>query len=152
VKRFAGLALLTALALLLTACPAPAPYPVRILYYPQEPSLCPEGSRLVTSRSSHSIVELVPATWPPTPPTPEEGIPWPPPEGVNMTYAEYFVKGGEPLEAHTSVLECRRGDEVLTTPGPKMPPVRGPAVTLIVVEDPSAPGYLRWYWAPLRTE
>lgn len=108
-KRFAGLSLLTALALLLTACPAPAPYSVVILYYPQDPSLCPEGARLVTSRSFYSIVELVPATWPPTPSAPGEPLPWSPPEGVRFSYAEYKAIGGEPAESYTSVLECRRG-------------------------------------------
>jgi hypothetical protein len=46
-RKWVGFGLLVALGVLLTACPSPPPAWVPLLYYPQNPSLCPGGVEMV---------------------------------------------------------------------------------------------------------
>jgi hypothetical protein len=74
-RKWVGFGLLVALGVVLTACPSPAPAAVLLLYYPQNPSLCPGGVKMVNPDGYEPPVLLKPTTNPPTPPEPGEVLP-----------------------------------------------------------------------------
>jgi hypothetical protein len=96
-------------------------------------------------------VLLKPTANPPTPPKPGEVLP----RGtVIEPFQETFSVPATAKERYRSEFLCKTGDEVLATLGPRLlprdefEPGKGIKV-LVVVEDPSQAGYLRWYWAYL---
>jgi hypothetical protein len=66
-RKWVGFGLLVALGVVLTACPSPAPVWVLLLYYPQNPSLCPGGVKMVNPDGYYPPSFSNP---PPTPPRP----------------------------------------------------------------------------------
>jgi hypothetical protein len=94
-------------------------------------------------------VTLQPTTSPPTPPAPGEVIPRSVPiEPLQLTPS--IPRAGGPEQFHFA-FTCETGSQRLTTPGPNLLPrdlvVRDKGVkSLVIVEDPSQAGYLRWYW------
>jgi len=92
-------------------------------------------------------VLLKPTANPPTPPKPGEVLP----RGtVIEPFQETFSVPATAKERYRSEFLCKTGDEVLATLGPRLlprdefEPGKGIKV-LVVVEDPSQAGYLRWY-------
>ena len=149
-RKWVGLGLLVALGMVLTACPSPAPAWVALLYYPQNPSLCPGGVKMVNPDGYEPPVLLKPTTNPPTPPEPGEVLP----RDVVIEPPQWTFS--VPLaaeERYRSEFLCKTGNgEVAATPGPRLfprdayEPGKGIKV-LVIVEDPGQAGYLRWYWA-----
>jgi len=150
-RKWVGFGLLVALGVVLTACPSPAPAAVLLLYYPQNPSLCPGGVTMVNPDGYEPPVLLKPTTNPPTPPEPGEVLP----RGtVIEPFQETFSVPLTAKEQYRSEFLCKTGNGVAATPGPRLfprdayEPGKGIKV-LVIVEDPSQAGYLRWYWAYL---
>jgi len=150
-RKWVGFGLLAALGVILTACPSPAPAAVRLLYYPQNPSLCPGGVRMVNLDPDgyYPPVLLRPTTSPSTPPEPGEVLPG---GTVIEPFQETFSVPFNAKERYRSEFLCETGNGVAATPGPRLlprdryEPGKGIKV-LVVVEDPSQAGYIRWYWA-----
>jgi len=150
-RKWVGFGLLVALGVILTACPSPAPAWVTLLYYPQNPSLCPGGVKTVNLDPDgyYPPVLLKPTTNPSTPPGPDEVLPTGTViEPVQKTFpVPFYAK-----EQYRSEFLCESGNGVAATPGPRLlprdeyEPGKGIKV-LVIVEDPSQAGYLRWYWA-----
>jgi hypothetical protein len=70
-RKWVGLGLLVALGVVLTACPSPAPAALLLLYYPQNPSLCPGGVKMVNPDGYYPPSFSNP---PPTPPRPRSPV------------------------------------------------------------------------------
>jgi len=146
-RKWIGLGLLVAVGMALTACFSPAPVAVSLLYYPQNPSLCPGGVKMFDTGGNYPPIALKPTTNPPTPPASEEVI------QVILEPIQYIWLSMVPGPEHSRfAFTCEAGSGWITTPGPRLPPrdeyVRDKgAKVLVVVEDPSQAGYLRWYWA-----
>jgi hypothetical protein len=150
-RKWVGFGLLVALGVVLTACPSPAPARLPLLYYPQNPSLCSGGVKMVNPDGYEPPVLLKPTTNPPTPPEPGEVLP----RDTVIEPAQWTFS--VPLgarERYRSEFLCKTESGVVATPGPRLfPPdeyVPGKGIkTLVVVEDSTQAGYLRWYWAYL---
>jgi hypothetical protein len=97
-------------------------------------------------------VLLKPTTSPSTPPEPDEVLPTGTViEPVQWTFPVPFNAG----ERYRSEFLCETGNGVAATPGPRLFPRNryelGKGIkVLVIVEDSSQVGYLRWYWAYLR--
>jgi len=148
-RKWLGFGLLMALGVVLTACPSPAPASLPLLYYPQNPSLCPEGVKMVNLDGYEPPVLLKPTTNPPTPPEPGEVLPR---DTVIEPSQRTFSVPLAARERYRSEFLCKTGNDVVATTGPRLfppdayEPDKGIKV-LVIVEDPSQAGYLRWYWA-----
>ncbi len=147
-RRWIGLGLLAMLGVVLTACPSPAPAHVLLLYYPQSPSLCPGGVKMVNTDEYYPPITLQPTTSPPTPPAPGEVLP----RGVVVEPAQWsFPVLLAAKERYGSAFFCETGNGRLTTPGPRLMPrdmYEGKGLkVLVIVEDPNEAGYLKWYWS-----
>lgn len=135
------------------------PYPTGdapLLYYPQEPSLCPEGVAVYNSPFGQSQPYKVSKT--PYPPEPPEsgGVVPKPPEGVDFIWNPIYIPPGFPYEHYRIYFLCLGQGWQRTLEGPKWPPRLSEwndrinerlAKFLILVEDPNAETYLRWYTA-----
>jgi hypothetical protein len=150
-RKWVGFGLLVALGVVLTACPSPAPTWVLLLYYPQNPSLCPGGVRMVDPNGYYSSPLLEPTTSPSTPPEPGEVLP----KDTTIKPAQWaFPIPSNAKEQYRSEFLCKTENGVVATPGPRLSPQddyepgKGRKV-LVIVEDSSQAGYLRWYWAYL---
>jgi len=148
-RKWVGFGLLVALGMVLTACPSPAPAWVALLYYPQNPSLCPGGVKMVNLDGYYPPVLLKPTTSPSTPPEPGEVLPRGTViEPVQRTFSVPFYA----KERYRSEFLCETENGVVATPGPRLlprdeyEPGKGIKV-LVIVEDPGQAGYIRWYWA-----
>jgi hypothetical protein len=150
-RKWVGFGLLVALGVVLTACPSPAPAWVPLLYYPQNPSLCPGGVRIVDSNGQYLSPPIEPTTSPPTPPEPDEVLP----RGTVIKPVQWtFAIPSYATEQYQSEFLCKSENRVVATPGPRLPPrdYYDPSKgikALVTVEDPTQAGYLRWYWAYL---
>ncbi|WP_038056772.1 hypothetical protein [Thermus amyloliquefaciens] len=158
-RKLVGLGLLVSLAVLFSACGKLVfdypgyPTELPVLYYPQNPSLCPGGAGAVSTNNPRFYsLPLKPTTSPPTPPGPGEIIPFPADIGP-VTGLPFYM--GDSAEKYDLTFYCNAGEgRHLTTPGPRWPPrdyfvVKDKIPVLVVVEDVGQPGYLRWYWAYL---
>jgi hypothetical protein len=150
-RKWLGFGLLVVLGVVLTACPSPAPASLPLLYYPQNPSLCPGGVKMTNPDGYEPPVLLKPTINPPTPPEPGEVIP----AGTVVEPAQWtFSVPLAARERYRSEFLCKTENRVVATLGPRLfPPDAyepGKGVkTLVVVEDSTQAGYLRWYWAYL---
>jgi hypothetical protein len=152
-RNWLGFSLLVVLGVVLTACPSPAPASVPLLYYPQNPSLCPGSVKMVNVNPDgyYPPILLKPTTNPPTPPEPGEVLPR---DTVIQPFQETFRVPFNAKERYGSEFLCETGNGVVATPGPRLlprdryEPGKGIKV-LVIVEDSSQAGYLRWYWAYL---
>jgi hypothetical protein len=151
-RKWVGFGLLVALGVVLTACPSPAPVWIPLLFYPQNPSLCPGGVKMANPDGYYPPVLLKPTTSPSTPPEPDEVLPTGTViEPVQWTFPVPF----NAEERYRSEFLCETGNGVAATPGPRLFPRNryelGKGIkVLVIVEDSSQVGYLRWYWAYLR--
>ena len=155
-RKLVGLGLLASLAVLFSACGewvfVLTPIDLHVLYYPQNPSLCPGGAGAVsTNNPGFYSLPLKPTTSPPTPPGPGEIIPFPTPSYGPVTLLPFYTS--DRPEKYDLTFYCNAGEgRHLTTPGPRWPPLdyfvdNQKTPVLVVVEDGGQPGYLRWYWA-----
>ena len=150
-RKWIGFGLLVALGMVLTACPSPAPVWVLLLYYPQNPSLCPGGVKMVNPDGYYPPLLLKPTTNPSTPPGPGEVLP----KGTVIEPAQWtFPIPPNATERYRFVFLCETENGVVATPGPRLlprdryEPGKGEKMP-VIVEDPGQAGYLRWYWAYL---
>jgi hypothetical protein len=122
-----------------------------LLYYPQNPSLCPGGVEMVNPDGYYPPILLKPTTNPSTPPEPGEVLPRdtviePPQRTVPVPFTA--------VEKYQTEFLCQTENGVVVTPGPRLlprdayEPGKGTKVP-VIVEDHTQPGYLRWYWAYL---
>jgi hypothetical protein len=96
-------------------------------------------------------VLLKPTINPPTPPEPGEVIP----AGTVIKPAQWtFPVPLAARERYRSEFLCKTENGVVATPGPRLfppdayEPGKG-TKALVIVEDSSQAGYLRWYWVYL---
>jgi hypothetical protein len=150
-RKWVGFGLLMALGVVLTACPSPPPAWIPLLYYPQNPSLCPGGVKMANPDEYAPPILLKPTTDPPTPPEPGEVLPR---DTVIEPVQWAFPVPFNAIERYRSEFLCETGNGVAATPGPRLAPrdqyEPGKGIKmLVVVEDPGQAGYLRWYWVYL---
>lgn len=121
-RKLVGLGLLASLAVLFSACGewvfVLTPIDLHVLYYPQNPSLCPGGAGAVsTNNPGFYSLPLKPTTSPPTPPGPGEIIPFPTPSYGPVTLLPFYTS--DRPEKYDLTFYCNAGEgRHLTTPAP----------------------------------
>lgn len=135
------------LAFLLSGCPLfriTVPLHAPILFYPQEPRLCPRGVQLVLRGEPYGQV-ITRATQRPSSPPPEGSRVMVPIDPVGVV----GYRNTDPRETDRFTLLCYTDTGQLLGPGPKFPPRDSPLgdPLLVLVEDPNVPARVRGYWA-----
>lgn len=104
---------------------------------------------MISTDGYSRTVTLQSTTQPPMPPAPEAVIPRE--VGVKPVQLTELIPTMNGPEKYGYAFFCATANGHRTTEGPRLPPrdeyVEGKGEkTLVIVEDPSQSGYLKWYW------